>query len=253
MAITENELIIKTLRRLDERYGSTIGEVVDSSGAILSADGTTWVTGSGTSLTTLVTMRDMFNAAAVEWCRTAYLYDGKATLTWATTRHSARFTEFTPTAQGNVWSVEQMTRTVGSTTTTLPRMGRGELRTHYPEYRTTSSTPAYWAQDGAGVVLSCKPTVEFTSIIYGPSLPLSISDSNTSWSWMEDEDLWRIIPLMAAIFLVRRKFTSPDMFGRLEEMVTEYSDLYTQWRSRLDPATLAQHYTFSPNPELLKK
>lgn len=251
MSVTRKELHVRTLARIDERYGSTAGALYNAndSGNPLRVD-TDWsiLTSGGTVLTTDQELDTYLNQAAQEWCKTAFYLEGMATLTWPTTAYSKRLNELTPAAsQGNLHGIEAVTKTVSATTTALKKMTRDQLRNHNPAYRTTTVTPAnlaYWAQDQSTVHLEAKPTATVDLTFYGPCYPqdLAASGGATSWSWMEDAELRSIIPCLTALLLIRRKFSDSNLFGRFEELAIQYNDFYTSYRSRLSPATLEEFY-----------
>jgi hypothetical protein len=244
MSVTRKELQILTLARMDERYSSTAGAIFASDGSVLQRD-SNWnvVSSAGTPLSTVEELDRYMTQAQNEWCQTAYYLEGSATLTWATTRYSYTLAELTDAAnQGNLHSVEQVTKTVSAVTTTLPKINRDMLRTHYPEYRTTSAAPAYWALDQYTLHLQAKPVSATTMAFYGPCLPQAINSSLTSLAWMEDSDIRRVLPCLTAMMIIRRKFSNDNLFGRFEELALEYQDLYTRFRARLSPATREEHF-----------
>jgi hypothetical protein len=251
MAVTRKELQILTLARMDERYSSTAGAMFAADGSVLRRDADWAVVGSGgTELTTLEEMDRYMTEAANEWCQTAYYLEGSASLTWATTRYSYRLSELTNAAnQGNLHSVEQVTKTVSGTTTSLAKINRDMLRLNYPEYRTTSAAPQYWALDQYTLHLQAKPSSATTMAFYGPCLPEAITSSVTSLSWMEDSDLRRVLPCLTALLIIRRKFSNDNLFGRFEELALEYQDLYQRFRANLSPATREEHFK-EMSPEL---
>ena len=251
MSVTRNELHRLTLSRIDEREGSTVAALFNAndSGNPLQVNPTTWavVTSGGTTLTTEQLLDFYLNEAAAEWCQTAFYLEGSASLTWATTRFTYRLNELTAAAsQGNLHSVEQVTKTVSSVVSTLPKITRDALRLHYPEYRTTSATPSYWAFDQYTLHLQAKPLLATDMSFYGPCLPQSLGDGSgstaTSAAWMEDSDLRRVLPCLAAMMMIRRKITNESLYGRFEELALEYQDLYARFRGNLSPSTLAEHF-----------
>jgi hypothetical protein len=244
MAVPRKELQILTLARIDERYSSTAGAIFASDGSILRRDADWNVVGSGgTELTTLEELDRYMTEAANEWCQTAYYLEGSASLTWATTRYSYRLSELTNASnQGNLHSVEQVTKTVSTVTSTLPKINRDMLRTYYPEYRTTSAAPTHWALDQFTLHLQAKPSAATAMNFYGPCLPEAITSSVTSLSWMEDSDLRRVLPCLTALLIIRRKFSNDNLFGRFEELALEYQDLYARFRAGLSPATIEEHF-----------
>jgi hypothetical protein len=244
MAVTRKELHILTLARMDERYSSTAGAVFAADGSVLRRD-SNWdvVSSGGTEMTTIEELDRYLTEAQNEWCQTAFYLEGSATLTWATARYSYRLSELTNAAsQGNLHSVEQVTKTVSGTTSTLPKVNRDFLRTHYPEYRTTSAAPAYWAIDQYTLHLQAKPSAATDMAFYGPCLPQAVNSSLASLAWMEDSDLRRVLPCLAALLMIRRKFSNENLFGRFEELALEYQDLYQRSRARLSPATREEHF-----------
>ena len=251
MAVTRNELHIRTLSRIDERYGSMVGALgnANDNANPLQVDGS-WnvVTSGGTVLSTAQEMDTYLNQAAHEWCRTAFYLEGSATLTWPTTAYSKRLNELTPAgSQGNLWGLESVKKTISAADTQLQKMTRDALRTHYPSYRVGTITPAnltYYALDQSVVHLQGTPSATVALTFYGPCYPqtLAASGGTTSWAWMEDEELGSILPTLAALYLIRRKFSDDNLFGRFEELALQYNDFYTSYRSRLSPATLEEHY-----------
>lgn len=251
MSVTRKELHVRTLARIDERYGSTAGALYNASdsGNPLRVD-TDWsiLTSGGTVLTTAQEMDVYLNQAAHEWCKTAFYLEGTATLTWPTTAYSKRLNELTPAAsQGNLHSIEAVTKTVSATTTALQKMSRDALRTHNPAYRSSTVTPAnlaYWAKDQTTVHLEAKPTASVSLTFYGPCYPqdLAASGGATSWDWMEDAELRSIIPCLAALLLIRRKFSDSNLFGRFEELAMQYNDYYTSYRLKMSAATRDEHF-----------
>ena len=59
---------------------------------------------------------------------------------------------------------------------------------------------------------------------------------------MEDNELRTVIPTLTALYLIRRKFSDENLYGRFEELAAQYNDLYTSYRLKLDKATLAEHF-----------
>lgn len=252
MAVTINELKVLALSRIDEQWASTAAALYNGADSAnpLQVNSSTWavVTSAGTTLDTAQLLPMYLTMAANEWCETAYYLEGSATLTWANTRYSYRFNELTNAAsQGNLHSVEAATKTVDATVTNLAKMGRDALRLRYPNYRTTNAAPAYFAVDQYAIHLQAKPSSATSMTFYGPCLPEG-ADTATSWSWMEDSELRRVIPCLAALMIIRRKLTNDSLFGRFEELALEYNDLYTRSRALLSPATREEHFkTISPD------
>ena len=249
MSVTRKELHIRALSRIDERYGSTVGALYNAndSGNALQVDGS-WnvVTSSGTTLTTDQEMDFYLNLAASEWCRTAFYLPGTATLTWPTSTASKRLNELTPAAsQGNLHSVETAYKTISAVKTRLQKFSRGALRNHYPDYAYAAVTPAnllYYATDQSTIHLQGVPSSTVDLTFHGPCYPEDLSGSVTSWSWMEDNELKTVIPTLTALYLIRRKFSDENLFGRFEELAAQYNDLYMSYRLKLDKATLAEHF-----------
>lgn len=252
MAVTRNELKVLTLARLDERYGSTAAALYDAtnSSAVLQTNATTWavVTSGGVQRTTDNELDKYLNWAQDEIASTCIYLEGSATKTWATTAYFYRLQELTnASSQGNLIGVEQVTKTVSATTTTLLQMSRTALRTQYPDYRTRSEAPLYWAIEQDVISLQAKPSSATTMAFYGPCLPMPLGDGSggttaTSASWMHDSDLRRAIPTVAAILMARRKFNDSNLFGRMEELTADYGDWYARKRAMLTEETLNQHF-----------
>ena len=261
MSVTRNELHIRTLSRLDERYGSTVAALYNASDSSnpLQVDGD-WevVTSGGTVLTTAEELDFYLNLAQDEIASTCVFLDGSATKTWATTAHSYRLQELDNAAnQGNLIGVEQVTKTVSTVTTSLLQMSREALRTQYPDYRTRSEAPAYWSIEQDVVSLQAKPAANTAITLYGPCLPKPLGDGSggttaTEAAWMHDSDLRRALPTVAALFMARRKFSDSNIFGRMEELGLDYQDWYSRKRGMLDVATLKQHFK-EMSPDLMPR
>ena len=251
MSVTRKELLIRVLDRIDERYGSTAGSLFNAndSNNPLQVDAS-WdvVTSGGTVQATTVEIEMCLNLAAHEWCRTAFYLPGMATLTWPTSTATKRFNELTPAAsQGNLHAVETVYKTISTVKTRLQKFSRDSLRNHYPDYAYVAVTPAnllYYATDQSTVHLQGVPSSTVSLTFYGPCYPERLAESGgaTSWAWMEDEELRSILPTLAALFLIRRKFSDENLFGRFEELATQYNDWYTSYRARISPATLTEHF-----------
>lgn len=264
MAVTRNELKVLTLARLDERYGSTAAALYDAtnSSAVLQTNATTWavVTSGGVERTTDNELDKYLNLAQDEIASTCIYIEGSATLTWPTTAYSCRLQDLTNASnQGDLIGVEQVTKTVSNVTTTLLQMKRSALRTQYPEYRTTSAAPLYWAIEQDVISLQAKPSANTAMAFYGPCLPMPLGSGSggttaTSAGWMHDSDLRRAIPTVAAILMARRKFNDSNLFGRMEEMTADYGDWYARKRAMLSLETLDQHFrAMAPDLQPVKR
>ena len=241
MSVTVAELKILTKRRLDESYLSRIGEVSDGQGAALTVD-SSWAVPGGTTLNTDAFILECLNRAGVEWAQTALYLRGTATKTWASGTGSYRLTEFTaPSGQGNLWAVETVTTTTG-TETRLSRLSHGELATIYPNYAFTSGAPSYWALESGTLELDKKPSSSTDMKFYGLALPATLTADADTVSYMEDAELRVILPLMASIFMVRRRITAPDVYGRLPDLVAEYGDHYNRHRAKISPEILRAYF-----------
>jgi hypothetical protein len=231
MAVKREEIYVLTLRRLDEAYTSTAGEISTGAGAVLEVT-SAWAQGTGTAQSTQQTIYDLITQAVYEWCRTAYYLPGTATQTWASGASSYRLSALTiPSGQGNLWAAQTLTTTAG-TETRLPKTPAGSFRLHYPDYQITSGTPSTWTQESSSILLNVKPSTNTAIKVYGPCYPETPSAS-VDLSFMDDNDIRRVIPLITAILLVRRKFAHTNLFGRLGELTAEYSDLYNRFRAEI--------------------
>jgi hypothetical protein len=201
------------------------------------------VSSGGTQLTTDAELEFYLNMAAYEWCKTAFKLEGTATKTWATTAARYQLHELTPASvQGNLHSVEVVTKTVSSVTTRLEKYSYAALRTHYPDHLTASAAPIVWAVEQSNLYLGAKPASETTMTFYGPCYPEKLGGAVTSWAWMEDTDLLAVIPTLAAMMMIRRKFSDPNLYGRFEELALQYNEAYTTYRARLDQETAREHF-----------
>lgn len=240
MAVTLNELTVLTLRRLDQAMNSHIADVSAGTGIPYAIDATTWAAG-GVNLDTIEDTRQFLNRAQVEWCETAFYLRGTATKTWVAGTASHRLNDLTPAGgQGNLWSLEAVSTTAG-TETLLTRLKHNELMTHFPNYLLASGVPTYWCQEQSTLELDKKPSADTAMKFYGLALPPSMA-SGGSASFMEDEHLRMVLPLMAAIFIARRRFSDPDAYGRLPDLIAEYQDHYLRSRAAMSPEVLRQHF-----------
>lgn len=243
MSVSLNELVIRTLQRIDESYQSTSGETAAGSGAILRVDSSWVVVGSGgTERTTIENVKDYLNQAQEEWFTTAGYLEGSLLVSW-TSGLSTKSLHDAPFSGGSgksyLWALEQVTAADGSV---IKRTSRGDLDRNAPGWLSASAgTPAYWYQVQSQVRLYPTPSTTRNITIDGLALPERLSGSVSSTA-LRDDDARRILPLIASIFLLRRKFTAPEMFGRLEELAAEYQDLYSRHRSRIDPDIVRRHY-----------
>lgn len=241
MSVTVAELKILTKRRLDESYLSRIGEVSDGQGAALTVDGS-WAVPGGTTLNTNAFILECLNRAGVEWAQTALYLRGTATKTWASGVGSYRLNELTPpSGQGNLWALETVTTTSG-TETRLSRISHSEMATLYPDYSFASGAPSYWATESGTVELDKKPSSGTAMKFYGLALPATLTADSDTVSYMEDAEVRVILPLMAAIFMVRRRITAPDVYGRLPDLVAEYGDHYNRHRAKISPDVLRAYF-----------
>lgn len=255
MAVTLNELRILTLRKIDEAYDSGVAEVSDGSGGILRINTTTWATGTDAYLTTLSTLTDLLNEAQNFLCRTAFVLEGTASVTWTANAEKFVLSAFTPgSTQGDLWAVE----TLQWNTTVLPFISRECLsRELGPSFRFASAgTPTYWYQANDTIHLYVKPSAQQTVTVSGLVLPVRLAESGTgtttSASFMEDDALRAILPTAAALILVRRKATDPSLATRVADLENEFMGHWNRLRSNV-PSSYRNGFMSMVPADLVRK
>lgn len=248
MSVTLAELQILTLRKVDEAYDSSSAEVADGTGGILEVDAS-WAQGTGTSLTTRTTITDYLNEVQNAWCQTAWVLEGTATKTWAANTEKYALADFTPAAsQGALWAVES----VVLNTSTLVQTTKTDLQREVRDFRTAASgTSEYWYTEQEVIHLYPKTDTQYTCTVYGYCLPPMLGSGSggtvTSASFMRDDLIRKVLPLGAAILLVRRKATDPSLLGRLPDLMSEFNEVYQRERSRLSESVRRVFYTELPS------
>ena len=248
MSVSLNELQILTLRKVDEAYDSSAAEVADGTGGILSVD-SSWVQGSGTSLTTLTTITDYLNEVQNIWCQTAWMLEGTASRTWGVGVEKYALADFTPaSSQGALWAVESTVLN----TSTLTQITKPDLQREVRDFRTAASgTATYWYTEQETIHLYPKPDTAYTCTVYGYCLPPMLGSGSggtvTSASFMRDDLIRKVLPLGAGILLVKRKATDPSLIGRLPDLMSEFQEVYLRERSRLSESVRRVFYTDLPS------
>lgn len=212
MAVTLTSFTTETLRLLNEAgvSSSTIGEVGDGTG-----DSGTLVS------TTQTTITGWLNEAGRELARSCVALPGLATVTPAANTLRVEFSALTMDAAYTTVDYLWWANAVLYGSSALTHCGEVELRAYSPAFENdAAATPTHWYRHGDwGVGLYKKPSGGATALsVYGFATPKNLGDGTggtvTSWSFLPDDVLLKLVPAYAAGKLALRNTDDPTLAER---------------------------------------
>ena len=233
MSVLLTTLRADTLTLLNEASNSVIGDYADGTG--------------GTTVNTTTNIDVYLNEAQAEMARSCVFIPGTHTTASTTGR------EFSLTAT-NIWF--PMSVTVG--TTPLVHTSDTRLRAWQPNFETatgtitlpnggTTTVPYYWFRKQPQVVGVFPSGTSVTYIVYGASLPATITTGQDA-TFAPDDVLRNSLPVYAAMKLAMKNLDDPSLAARIQLWREWWFDTCTRLWNNLDSSLKAEGSPYAAPP-----